>query len=171
MSQSITEERPDIINQLAGLTPGSPIAELRNQRPEVVRYTQGSYDALLEPEQPGGFSRSERDQVALRVALLLKHRTLAEHHRQRLRQAGASDELITFVEQFPAKQGAPRQLALLRHVDLLTTRPRVATPVDLEVLTSQGFSPADIVTIAQLIAFVNYQIVVLNGLRLLQEER
>ena len=48
MTTSITTQ-PDVLNELAGITPGSPLAELRAQRPEVATHAQGSYTALFDP--------------------------------------------------------------------------------------------------------------------------
>lgn len=35
----------DVISDLAGVQPGSPLAGLRAQRPEAMTHAQGSYDA------------------------------------------------------------------------------------------------------------------------------
>jgi hypothetical protein len=40
------EDMSDAIDSLAGLKPGSPLFELRRQRPDVVKHMQGSDDAL-----------------------------------------------------------------------------------------------------------------------------
>ena len=60
----------DLINRLAGLAPDAPLAHLREAKPEVVRHAQGSYRALLEPDDPAGVSRREREMIGLRVAAL-----------------------------------------------------------------------------------------------------
>jgi uncharacterized protein YciW len=152
----------DVIDSLAGIEPGSPVAALRQRRPDFVRYTQGSHDVLLAPADPAGISLAERALVALRVATLERSDALAEHYRARLRDVLGGDET-------PAV-GTPRLQALLDHVERVTTAPRTATKAQLDALRALGFSARDLVTIAQLVAFVSYQGRVAAGLRLLVEE-
>ncbi|HEU5097419.1 MAG TPA: CMD domain protein [Roseiflexaceae bacterium] len=163
-------DRSDIIHELAGIDPGSPLHQLRSQRPDVARYAQGSYLALLEPEDPAGVSRVERESIALRVALLSSNAALAGHHRARLRQLGATETLAA-IEQFPAGPALPDRLAaILRHIDLLTLDPAGASRQAIEALRANGLGARDIVTISQLIAFLSFQVRVLAGLRLFAEE-
>ncbi|MFI5015082.1 MAG: CMD domain protein [Hyphomicrobiales bacterium] len=160
----------DVIDEIAGIEPGSRLAELRRQRAEVFRHSQGSHDVLLLPADPGSVSRAERAAIALRVAAAAKDERLAAHYRGLLREAGG-EALIAFVEH-PGAGGAPARLAaLLRHADLLAETPRYAAKADLEKLEALGLSGRDIVAISQLIAFVSFQTRVLAGLRILKEER
>jgi uncharacterized protein YciW len=57
--------------------------------------------------------------------------------------------------------------AMLRHVDLVTCSPKDATRADIVALQRAGVADADIVRLSQLIAFVNYQVRVVAGLRLM----
>ncbi len=68
----------DVINQFAGIAPGSPLAQLREQRPETLRHAQGSFQVLLEPDDPGGVSREEREAIALRVETLERFPDVAD---------------------------------------------------------------------------------------------
>ncbi len=52
--------------------------------------------------------------------------------------------------------------------DLLTLRPREAAPAHLQALRAQGLSERNIVSLSQLIAYVNFQVRLLAGLQLLQ---
>lgn len=152
----------DVIDRLAGIEPGSPVAALRARRPDFVRYTEGSHDVLLAPADPAGISLAERALIALRVATLERSVALADHYRTRLRQVAGGDQNAT-VE-------TPRLKALLDHVERMTTAPRTATKAHLDALGAEGFSPRDLVTVAQLVAFVSYQVRVVAGLRLLSGE-
>ena len=161
----------DPIDRLAGIAPGSPLARLRAQRPEVARHAAGSFLALLEPDDPGGVSRREREAIALRVAVLTPSPPIAERHRARLRALGADDAALVAIEQFPHGAAlAPREAAILRHTDRLTLEPGAATPARIAELKAAGLGPRDIVTIAQLIAYLSFEARVLAGLRLLAEE-
>ncbi|WP_331716130.1 alkylhydroperoxidase domain protein [Pseudoclavibacter sp. 13-3] len=64
----MTEPNVDIIDQLAGITPGSDLDELRRHRQQARDNAQRSFSALLEPEQPGTFGYDERYAVATLVA-------------------------------------------------------------------------------------------------------
>jgi CMD domain protein len=170
--ESAAAQATDVISQLAGLAAGSSLAQLRAQRPDVARYAEGSYRALLEPDDPAGVSHYEREMIALRVAVLTPSRPVAAWHRERLRGLGASDDALAAIEHFP-EGGAlsPRVAAILRHTDLLTLAPADATPAHIAALKAVGLGPQDIVTIAQLISFESFQVRVLAALRLFGEEK
>ena len=58
--------------------------------------------------------------------------------------------------------------AVITHVDLVTRGPGSATREDIEGLTAAGLSSHAIVSLSQLISFVNFQARVLVGLRMLK---
>jgi CMD domain protein len=162
----------DTIDRLAGLAPDSRLARLRAERSEVALHAEGSYQALLEPADPAGVSRFERESIALRVAVLTPSEPVAAWHRDRLRKLGAKDDAIRAIERFPEGSGlSARAAAILRHTDRLTLAPAEASPAQIADLKAVGLSPRDIVTIAQLITFETFQVRVLAGLRLLAEEK
>jgi CMD domain protein len=161
----------DVINQFAGIAPRSDLAQLREQRPETLGYAQGSFDALLEPDHPGGVSRAEREAIALRVATLERFPDLAGFHRERLRALGVSDTEIDAIVLFPgAGVLSARLAAIVRHTDLLTIDSRRGSPEALADLKQAGLAAADIVTISQLIAYLSYQIRIIALLRAMRGE-
>ena len=165
-----TAEVADVIDHLAGITPGSKLAQLRAERPVLVAATQGSHQALFEPDDLGGVSHRERDGLALRIAVLTPSPELLAWHRQRLAAQGEDAATIAAFEQGPGGAGlTSREVALLRHADILANTPGKATPDDIAALKAAGFTPRDIVTISQLIAFVSFQARLLVGLRLVGE--
>jgi uncharacterized protein YciW len=143
----------DIIDTVAGLDPESLLALLRRRRPEALRHTEGSYQSLLHPADTGGVSTAERAAIARRVAELNLDAALGAHY--------ASVEAAT-EEAEPGRLGV-----ILKHVDLLTREPSAATPADLDALRAAGLTDRDIVTVSQLVAFINHQVRLLAGLRLL----
>jgi len=157
----------DIVDTLLGIKPGSALAELRAQRPEVLRHTQQSYQALFEPADAGGLSRLDRGAAALRVARLGEDAPLAAHFRHYLAGITDGDAFIDAVERFPEMVSTQRLEAILLHVDRLTRAPGTATPAHLRELQAAGLAPTDIVTLSQLVAFVTYLTRALAGLRLL----
>lgn len=165
----------DMLNELAGLAPASPIAAVRALRPDVVRHSQGSYEKLLAPPAATGLTLIERALVALRVAVLTDSPTLMQHYRQRLADLGVAPATLAAIAQ-PDNIMADNMMALdqrsaaiMRHVDLLTRAPGQATPEDLYKLQASGLSSPEIVTLSQLIAFLSFQVRVLPVLSLLAE--
>lgn len=161
------ESAMDVFDQLAGVAPGSPAARLREQRPDLTRFSQASYESLLEPETDDGLPRKEREMVALRVALLTPDERLAKWHEDRLAAGSETAATVSAVTDFPAVSPdlTPREVAILRHTDLVTFRPTDAEPSDIEALRAVGLSTLEIVTLSQLIAFVAFQVRVLAALR------
>jgi uncharacterized protein YciW len=154
----MSDGNPDVMDTLAGLPDGSAIAELRRQRPDVVRHLQGSDDAIFAPAHHGGFTRPEREAAASRVATLLRDSALEEHYRRRLVALGETNPLT----------GA-RGETILAHIDCVTMTPDSATQADLDRLVAAGLTPHAVVSLSQLIAYVNFQSRVLAGLRMLRD--
>jgi uncharacterized protein YciW len=146
----------DVIDALAGIS-GGPLAELRRQRPDVVKHLQGSDDVIFAPQDDGGLTRAERAGAALRIATLLRDGVLEAHYRGRLAALGAADPLA----------GA-RGAAVAAHVGRVTTNPDGAAKADIDALLAAGLTPHAVVSLSQLIAFVNFQSRVLAGLRMLK---
>lgn len=158
--------QPDVIDQIAGIAPGSRLAELRASKPQIAQYAESSYRVLLEPDDPAGVSLAERALIALRVAHLTPSEAAAAWYRERLRERGAEAAKIAAAEDAGERTiFTPREAAVLRHADILTREPGDATADDLAALREAGLNPRDIVTISQLIAFVSFQVRILVGLR------
>lgn len=60
----------DIIDLLAGISPGDALDAVRDQRPQARENAQRSFEALLEPAEPGTFPLAERYAVAAFTARL-----------------------------------------------------------------------------------------------------
>src|SRR6266851_9517344 len=90
---SLSPTAIDVIFHLAGIQPGSPLAELRAQRLEAANHAQGSYAALFDPEDVADLSMVERLATALRVATVHLAAQAAAQYRQRLVDAGAGPEV------------------------------------------------------------------------------
>ncbi|WP_186421261.1 hypothetical protein [Bosea sp. CS1GBMeth4] len=158
-----------LIETLAGA--GSGLSDALAERAEILRLSQAAHDAVLLPRAPGGLSHGERAALAARIASANTDATLAGHYRALLRRAGESPALLAIADgAVPAAEvaGADGRLrAIVRHVDLVTLSPKDATRADIAALVDAGLAEPDIVRLAELIAFVNYQARVIAGLRLL----
>ncbi len=136
----------DLLDELAGITPGSALDALRALRPEI-RIAGVACEAAIFAA-PSGLTTGERHAVALHVAALHECAELAEHHR---RLAGNS----------------PRLPAMLAHAEMLTLRPHAAS---LAALTRLALTPSEIIMLSQLIAYIAWQTRALHGLKLLGGE-
>ena len=161
----------DLLDNLVGIHSGAPPGAIRNKRADIARYIEASYNALLTPDDPAGLSLLERALIAYRVTVLARSAPLTEHYRAHLRQLGAPVATINAAERVMLLEPlAPRTIALLKHVDLLTNKPHAATPAHIAALQAQGLRAPDIVTLAQLIAFLSFQVRALAGFQLLAED-
>jgi uncharacterized protein YciW len=150
-----------LIENVAAVRPGTPLAEALAARAEILRLSQASHDAVLMPREPGGLSHGLRAALAARMARQNAQSLLSEHYETLMRQSG---EMLAS-EVSTAEQA--RVAAIVTHADLLTLRPREATRRDVETLRAAGLNEADIVRLAELAAFVNYQARVIRGLQAL----
>jgi uncharacterized protein YciW len=122
---------------------------------------------LFSPADDGGLTRPERAAAALRVATLLRDETLGGHYRARLAALDPSGALAKTVGG-GAEMTEVRWDAILAHVDLVTRGPGSAERKDIDDLLAAGLSSHAVVSLSQLIAYVNFQSRVLAGLRALK---
>jgi uncharacterized protein YciW len=147
---------------------GSGFASVLAERAEILGLSQAAHDAVLLPREPGGISHAERAALAARMARANADETLAEHYRGLLHQAGETPALLAVAEGANQSEETDIRLrAIIRHADLVTLSPKDATKADIAALKATGLSEPDIVRLAELIAFVNYQARVIAGLQLL----
>ena len=83
----------DVIDTLAGISPGSALDKARDNRPDARKQAQASHDALFDPKDFGTFSALERCAVAAFVAGLHGQQETRDFYAGKLAGAGASPEL------------------------------------------------------------------------------
>ena len=156
----------DVIDHLAGEGDGGQIASLRSLRPQARENAQRSYEALLEPADPGSVPLRERYAVAAYVARLHGPGPAAELYLENLR-----DEDPALADLIAAEEdtGEKHLDAGLAHAELLVLRPRDAAPSHLRALEAAGWDADGIVTLSQLVSFLTFQLRVAHGLRVLAE--
>jgi len=151
-----------LIEEMAGIRPRSPLAEALASRADILRLSQASHDAVLLPKDAGGISHGLRAALAARMARQNDQTPLAVHYDGLMRRSGE-------IEASPVSAADQRRVAaIVAHADLLTLHPREATRRDIEALTEAGIDDPDIVRLAELAAFVNYQARVIKGLQVLR---
>ncbi|HEX7866870.1 MAG TPA: peroxidase-related enzyme [Variovorax sp.] len=159
----------DLVDACVPLGTGSAARAVRHQRDKVVAATQGSYEALFDPELSGP-PLVERLLAAHAIARSAGSVALQAHYRARL------DALAPLsAAQQAAADGAPveslgadpRLQAALAFTRTLTDRPVEGDREALLKLPAAGLATAEVVALAQLIAFVAYQVRVVAGLQAL----
>jgi uncharacterized protein YciW len=156
----------DVVTDQSGVLPGEAAYDALAIRAEVVAMTQATHDAALKPEDPGGLSHAERAALASRIARLNADVGLAAHYDALMHEASASDEVEGIAD--PAFKGSGRIGALIVYTDLASTTPKDAGPGDIETLKQAGIGDADIVRLAELNAFLAYQVRLIAGLKLMK---
>lgn len=156
----------------AGLESETPLTATIAGRAHSFALTETTLRSVLQPREPGGLSHAERAALACRVARLNGADDLAGHFRRQL-EDGSNDHTHagtgTSRLADTAYDGGDdvRLRALLGYTDLVTRRPRDASRALIDTLYAAGVGDDDIVRLAELVAFVNYQCRVIAGLRLL----
>lgn len=138
-------------------------AEILNRR-DIFEKTQIAEDAVLSPADPGGLSRDLRHALAARIAAL--HGETGEAVRL---ARGIADPVLAGLADPAGRSDDPRVASLLAFTDAVSTRPRDMVAGDIEALQASGVSDADIVRLAELNAFLSYQLRLIAGLRLMVE--
>ncbi|MGB4776932.1 CMD domain protein [Microbacterium sp.] len=188
----------DIIDLLAGISTGDALDAVRAGRPQARENAQRSFEALLEPANPGTFPLAERYAIAAFAARLHAFDAATSFYDDLL--ADEAPELVAAVEA-AATDGATtgpygdyrepglaaesraglrwapdaetsaalgvRLSAAVAHTHLLVFRPREARPEHLQALVDADWSPDDIVSLSQLVAFLAFQLRLAWGLRVL----
>ena len=151
---------------MASVPAGTRLAEALQARAEIMRLSEAAHDAVIVPREPGGLSHGLRAALAARMCRHVGDDALASHYDSYL--AHSSDLDVAALAQPGGRSGDPQSDAMAGHADLLTLAPRKATRHDIETLKAAGVSEPDIVRLSELAAFVNYQLRVVAGLRLLK---
>lgn len=159
----------DLVDACVPLAEGSTVHAVRHQRDKVAAATQGSYEALFDAALSGP-PLVERLLAAHAIARSAGSAALQAHYRARL------DALAPLsAAQQAAADGAPveslgadaRLQAVLAFTRTLTDRPVEGDREALLKLPAAGLATPEVVALAQLIAFVAYQVRVVAGLQAL----
>ena len=147
------DQDTDVIDRAAGLAPGDPLHAARRFRAKVAQATQASHDALL--QQPvDGLSTEDRLRVAAHVCTIAGAPMLARHYEALLAAAPGGDT-----------PSSPALAAMLDFATVLTSDPREGDRAAIEALRRAGLGDPAIVALAQLVAFLSYQLRVVAGLQ------
>ena len=165
---SSNDTSADLMDALVPLLPGQPTHALRHQRDKVVAATQGSHEGIFDPALTG-LTLAERLLAAHEIARLSECAPLQAHYRDVLLALPAPDPTTRgIVDGTSDEQALPLRLRAVMHfAATLALRPVEGDKASLSALVSAGLATADVVLLAQLIAYVAYQVRVLVGLKAL----
>lgn len=164
----LNQSTSDTLDRLVGLSPQSQTYATRREREKVVAATQGSENSLFDPALPG-LSEIDRLYVALFACLITPSPELAAEYESRLVNLGANLQTIDCIQKSDIhKIGNVRLEAMLNFTHTLITKPINADKMALSALPKAGLSTPEVVTLAQLISFVSYQVRLATGLRAMQ---
>lgn len=163
----ITQNSPDIIDQILNISQGDALHTLRHARDKVVRATQAFHElafdaASLSPEQ-----RHDRLLVATLLADATGPEALAKLYKEQLLALNPSAAHIDVLEGRTAASDALNVLA--KFTRALAIHPSTADREALLELVAAGWSVPDIVSLAQVIGYVSYQTRSIIGFQALQE--
>ena len=161
----------DVIDALVPLPESSAAHTVRHQRAKVVAATQGSYDSIFEPTLSGAPALAERLLAAHAIARLAGSQVLQTHYHDRLQALALTpvQQAAWDGEPLQALDSGARLQAILAFACTLTERPVEGDQAALLALPAAGLTTPEVVALAQLIAFVAYQLRVIAGLQALAE--
>lgn len=145
----------------AGVDADGALGAAVEARASIFEMTQAAEVAVMRPKQAGRWPHGMRAALAARTALLNGERDLAA------RYAAGADGFTALAD--PADDGAGLGLAdVVAFMDKVAADTRNVAAADIAGLKAAGVADADIVRLAELNAFLAYQIRVIAGLRLMK---
>lgn len=154
----------DVMDKIVGLEPSSPLYQVRHGREKVAVAMQNNYDVFFDA-QAKGLSLAERLLVAVYASVLSRSTALCKHYRQALDGCSVElDVLESVLNDSLDGLDNTRLRAILAFTRKLIVKPVEGDEAEIRRLQQAGVATPDIITLAQLIAFLSYQIRVAAGL-------
>ena len=145
---------------VAGVTADSLAAESALNRSAIFEMSQSAENAVLEPKEPGAWSHSLRAALAARIAGMNGDDALSTHYCTRAGDMAALAD--------PKAKSTTTDLeVVVAFMDKVAGQTGEVEASDITALQAANVADADIVRLAELNAFVSYQVRVIAGLRLL----
>ncbi|WP_409999733.1 CMD domain-containing protein [Pseudomonas sp. DR48] len=155
----------DLLDRLLNLQPTNPLHAVRHARGKVVASTQACQDLFFDPTLESNLSLIERLWVAYYAARLTPHPTLTAHYLEQLQALDADNSVRAAIDSGAIETlNDARLRAILSFTRTLIESPVHGDQVALQALQHEGLSTAEVVVLAQLIAFLSYQVRLAAGL-------
>ncbi|MEK6215962.1 MAG: hypothetical protein N2B03_01950 [Boseongicola sp.] len=145
---------------VGGVTADSLAAEAAKTRAGIFDMTQAAEDVVLAPKEEGVWPHPLRAALAARIARMNGDDALAARYRARAGDMAALADP-------DAKIATPDLECVVAFMDKVAGQTRRVDAGDIPALQAANVSDADIVRLAELNAFVSYQVRVIAGLRML----
>ncbi|MFK7699770.1 CMD domain-containing protein [Pseudomonas caspiana] len=160
-----TAQSPDVLDELLGLSPGTHLYQVRHARDKVLAATQGSHAQFFDPLLADNLSLIERLAVAYFASRLTPNQLLADYYLEQLQALDVDLSLVGAIDAGVLERlESARLQAILGFTQTLIERPVEGDQQALLVLQQAGLSTAEIVVLAQLIAYLSYQVRLAAGL-------
>ncbi|MDC9818548.1 hypothetical protein ABRQ07_09940 [Pectobacterium polonicum] len=159
----------DTVDHLANLDSRGETFAARRQRPEYVAGVEQCRESVLQPDDDLQLSTVLRTALAVRMARIVGNQAQTGYYQQRLFTSNP-DALHQRIAQGEAllMDDPARLRAIVRHCEGVTVSPAQRRRADIEHLTDAGLTPAQIVALSELIAFINFEARVISGLAQLE---
>ncbi len=162
---STIEPGLDILDTLLGIGPETGLYKVRHARDKVVAATQGSHELFFDPTLQDNLSLAERLLVAYYASHLTPNALLKGYYLEQLQAIDVDPLLVAAIDSSALEALSDARLSAI----LGFTRTLIESPVEgdraaLQVLQAAGLSSSEIVVLAQLIAFLSYQVRLAAGL-------
>lgn len=158
----LSYDLPDPIEAVTGSS------ALYSNRPVMRDLTLRANRAAVTPKVSGFLSHAKRASLAARIAHSNGEIELSAFYRNLLTEMGADTSLIDVSTGNAAPAGDETFKAAVEYTDLITKNPAAANAETISNLRGIGLTESDVVTLAELVAFINYQTRITNGLALLK---
>ena len=152
--------------EAAGISLSSTIVEVLLGRSNLVELSQQAHDACIKPKEPGGIPYSYRAALAGRISTLHEEFKLADYYKSII---PTDDPAIRIVDPSIPLSYPISIEAMIKHTDIITKNPKDVGATSITTLEDNGLTTADIVRLSEIIAFMNYAIRVIKGIRLMGE--
>ncbi|MFY1662964.1 CMD domain-containing protein [Pseudomonas sp. Pseu.R1] len=155
----------DVLDSLLDIQPGSALHGVRHARDKVALATQGSHNLFFAQDLGIDLSLTERLWVAYFAARLTPQATLCAYYLKALQAQGIDSDGLALIDAGKLDElNDGRLAAILRFTRTLIESPVHGDRAALQALQQQGLSTGEIVVLAQLIAFLSYQVRLAAGL-------
>lgn len=162
-----TRNNVDLIDTLLKLNPTGSTYRARHFRDNICQSTQTSYETLFGDQLH--LPLQTRWLVALYAAQLTQSHELTHHYLNEAEDTGVTEEALQAVLQDDLDLIAdPTLYAILHFTRTLTLKPIEGDQSALLALENAGITTEDCIALAQLIAFLSYQIRLVTGLKAMQ---
>ena len=150
----------------AGISISPAIIDVLLTRSDLVALSQQAHDACLRPNTPGGITHALRAAIAGRISRLHEEFELSDYYKSMI---PVDDPDTVIVDPTLPLSCTETVEAMINHVDIVTNDPKSVSDSSIKTLEANGLTTADIVRLSEIIAFMNYALRVIKGIRLMGE--